>query len=128
MAPEQRREWVKAGDDYVACTNDDCDASLSTLKCFTADFIKANLNAFQDPNAQKQQKIEHFLKLEIVGRGVDDCDILVSSRIKRYRGEGGDDALLAEFISYLNSGTDGFAVQRDTERLSGKKLNLMNYL
>ena len=109
MAPEQRREWVKAGDDYVACTNDDCDASLSTLKCFTADFIKANLNAFQDPNAQKQQKIEHFLKLEIVGRGVDDCDILVSSRIKRYRGEGGDDALLAEFISYLNSGTDAFA-------------------
>lgn len=80
------------------------------MKCFTADFIKANLNAFQDMNAQKQQQIDHFLKLDIVGRGVDDCDVLVSGRIKRYKDRAAaDDALLLEFIKYLNSGTDAFA-------------------
>jgi hypothetical protein len=109
MTSEQRLEWAMAGDDSVGCLNDNCDANLSILKCFTADFIKANLNAFQDSNAQKQQKIDHFLKLEIVGRGVDDCDLLVSGRIKRYKEQAGDDALLIEFIDYLNSGTDAFA-------------------
>jgi hypothetical protein len=108
MTREERLKWAKPGNDDLSCTDDDCDAKPSILKCFTADFIKASLNVFQDPNAQEQQKIDHFLKLDIVGRGVDDCDLLVSGRIKRYK-KADDEALLFEFINYLNSGTDAFA-------------------
>ena len=109
MTSEERSKWIGTGKDDMGCSEDECDVKLSTLKCFTADFLKANLNAFQDPNAQEQQKIDHFLKLEIVGRSVDDCDILVSSRIKRYKEQGAQDTLLREFIGQLNSGTDAFA-------------------
>jgi hypothetical protein len=88
MTDDQRTNWIVSGNYGLGCLDDDCNAKPSTLKCFSADFIKANLNAFQDSNAQDQQKIDHFLKLEIVGRDIDDCDLLVSGRIKRYKGKG----------------------------------------
>jgi hypothetical protein len=110
------------------CEERKCDVELKTLKCFTADFLKSNLNAFQDQKADAQQKISHFLNLKIVGRDVDDCDLLVTGKIKRYQNkpkisadkqrpnasadEQGivvDGELLKDFITYLNRETDAFA-------------------
>jgi len=116
MPVQQRLAWARklelarSDDPDAGCLKDECNVGLSTLRCFTADFIKANLNAFQDRNAQEQQKIDHFLRLEIVGRGVDDCDILVSGKIRRYPDQAGfDHGLLVEFVKYLNSNTDAFS-------------------
>ena len=47
---------------FQACSNRDCDTNPAILKCFTADFLKSNLDLFQDSKALPQQKITRFLK------------------------------------------------------------------
>jgi hypothetical protein len=92
------------------CDRGACQVSPARLRCFSADFIKSNLNAFHDNDVDDTQKIKHYLNLQIVGRDVNDCNILVSAYVKENMGS--DKNLyspLTKFIESLNRGTDAFA-------------------
>jgi hypothetical protein len=92
------------------CEKDGCEVRPSQLRCFSADFIKANLNAFIDQNAEAKQRIDHFLKFQIVGRELNDCNILVSGLPEENKDHDGKPyLLLQEFADSLNHGTDAFA-------------------
>lgn len=95
------------------CESGGCEIPPWMLKCYTADFLKSSLNGYGQHAPQPQQKIDHFLKLDIVGRNIADCDLLVSGRIGRYSAASGsdesEDKRLNEFIDYLNRAADGFA-------------------
>jgi len=45
-------------------------------RCFAADFVRARLNAFDRP-APKYEQIGSFMRLEIAGREIGDCQLLV---------------------------------------------------
>jgi hypothetical protein len=93
-----------------ACERDGCEVRSSRLRCFSADFIKANLNAFIDRYAEAKQRIDHFLKFEVVGRELNDCNILVTGLPDSITGKDGKTySLLQEFAGSLNRGTDAFA-------------------
>lgn len=49
------------------------------IRCFAVDFLRANLNAFDRPLAEKWERIRHFMKLELVGRELKDCHLSVSA-------------------------------------------------
>ncbi|HXQ04801.1 MAG TPA: hypothetical protein VN831_08605 [Bradyrhizobium sp.] len=92
------------------CEKDGCEVRSSRLRCFSADFIKANLNAFIDQNAEAKQRINHFLKFQIVGRELNDCNILVTGLPEVNKDPDGKSyLLLKEFGASLNRGTDAFA-------------------
>jgi len=116
----QNRREIAAGDfsSYTKaaiqglsdCEKDGCEVRPSQLRCFSADFIKANLNAFIDQNAEPKQRINHFLKFEIVGRELNDCNILITGLPEVNKDQDGKTyLLLQEFADSLNHGTDAFA-------------------
>src|SRR6202043_2500922 len=69
---------------FGSCLKGSCEIRLSSLKCYVADFIKSDLDGFDNKNLSLRQKIKHFLSLEIVGREVNDCDILVRGLPNKY--------------------------------------------
>jgi hypothetical protein len=92
------------------CEKDGCEVRPSQLRCFSADFIKADLNAFIDQNAEAKQRIDHFLEFQIVGRELNDCNIFVSGLPELNKDHDGKPyLLLQEFADSLNHGTDAFA-------------------
>jgi hypothetical protein len=118
MAREQKQviaSDAKVRRDHVLeelknCDRGACQVSPARLRCFSADFVKSNLNSFHDKNVDEQQKIKHYLNLQIVGRDVNDCNILVAA----HAGDADDPAgktysPLTKFIERLNRGTDAFA-------------------
>lgn len=102
----------RAAKEVQNCDSGECIISRSRLRCFAADFIKSNLNLFNNPAAESQRKIDQFLTLRLVGRAVNDCNIVVlpfpktianASKTVDFK------KFLAEFARSLNEATDAFA-------------------
>lgn len=95
----------------ASCDEGDCDVQPDRLKCFSADFIKSNLNSFHNALARPEQRIEHYLQLKIVGREVDGCNLAVLQRTEKYaNGDEKDQYIaLSELKKSLNYDTDAFA-------------------
>ena len=92
------------------CKLEGCQIAPAKLRCFSADFLISNLDKFQDPLRPSEQKIRHFFDLRIVGREIDDCDILVLPLPEKYRAKDGHEvSRLKELIDLLNRGTDAYA-------------------
>jgi hypothetical protein len=87
----------------------------SRLRCFAADFIKSNLNAFSNRLADGGRKIDKFLTLRLVGRAVNDCNILVMPFPKAFDDKSQvpapefENFVRDNFAKYLNNSTDAFA-------------------
>jgi hypothetical protein len=79
--------------------------------CFAVDFLRANLNAFDRPQALDSQRIGFFLNLDIVGREVKDCRLSVS----RNDSNKASSELLRE---YLNKNTEVFSYGVSPKSLS----------
>jgi hypothetical protein len=95
----------------VSCDQGDCDVQPDRLKCFSADFIKSNLNSFHNAQARPEQRIEYYLQLKIVGREVDGCNLAVLQRTEKNTDgdEKGQYIALSQLKKSLNYDTDAFA-------------------
>ena len=84
---------------------------MKTIRCFIADFLRANLNAFDRPAAEPWQRLDTFLNVTLVGREVGDCGLQVSALepVKES---------LAELKYRLNIGTEAFAYSETPKNLS----------
>lgn len=93
------------------CGQGDCNIQPDRLRCFAADFIKANLNTFLDPLASPRRRIDHYLKLRIVGRETGNCNLLVLQLPKENQAADSNGAynVLDDFTDALNGHTDAFA-------------------
>jgi hypothetical protein len=66
-------------DDLVLCANSEL--TEGQLRCFAADYLKASLNKEMDLlEPRKEQLMEHFLRLAVVGQEVENCSLLVQPR------------------------------------------------
>jgi hypothetical protein len=80
--------------------------------CFAADFIRYWLNAFQRPAAKKWQRIGYFLTLDIVGREINDCQLVVGPR------DSLDYDPVRELEYHLNEATEAFSYSVTPRNLS----------
>jgi hypothetical protein len=100
-------------------TSGACIVQSARLRCFAADFIRSNLNLFGDRSSRHNQKIGDFLTLRIVGREVNDCNLIVMPYPERFEknpllssgfsSSPDFDVFLTEFKKALNNNTDAFA-------------------
>lgn len=98
--------------DDITCTEEKCNAQIdpAKLKCLAADFIRSTLNDFYENYSDERQKIRHFLDLKIVGRNIQNCDILVSAKSDQFTDNTGQKySLYGEFIRNLNRDNDAYS-------------------
>jgi hypothetical protein len=80
----------------------------SDARCFAADFIRAKLHAF-DRIAPAYEQIDHFMRLVLSGREINDCHLLVAPYV---------DVPVADLEYYLNKNSEVFSYTVTPKNLS----------
>jgi hypothetical protein len=81
----------------------------AAFRCFAADFVKANLTAYNALKPEPWQRIGRFLHFDIVGREANNCSILVS-RLTPKTGVGAEEYEPVKELTYhLNKRTEEYS-------------------